>query len=177
MALEVSSRHENVAANRRRLGRLLKAAKTISGKLLGLADEDVAVFNAYLESRWLLSRNEREQAKRERVLDLLLRKATQVPLKIARTAVAGLSLCADASQLIYGEVAADFYAAALLLNACASIGLGSARSNLTRADRESTYYAKAISEANELERQAPELLNRALARAPSSQLSRQASIA
>ena len=164
MTLEVTARRDDTVRNRRRVGRLLRAARTACGTMLDLADEDAAAFGAYLESRRLPRHNQRENAKRERALGSSLRRATQVPLKVARTAALSLGLCADAAEIVYRGVAADLDAAALTLGASARIALGSARTNMARLDRGSAYYAKALAEADQIERKTLDFIERALAR-------------
>ncbi len=167
MTLEVTARRDDAARHRRRVAKLLKAARTASETMLDLADEDAAAFDAYLESRRLARRTRRERTKRERALASSLRRATRTPLKVARTAALGLGLCAEAAELVYRGVSADLDAALLTLGASARIALGSARANIARLDREGAYYLKAIAEAEQIERRMLDFSDRAHAEASS----------
>ncbi len=171
MTLEVTGKRNDAASGRRRkVARLLSAARVASATMMDIADEDAAAFDAYLESRRLPHRTEREIARRERALASSLRRATEVPLRVARTAVRSLGLCADAAEVVHRAVAADLEAAAITLGASARIALRSARSNIARVAPKTAYYAKAASQAGELEREAFDLLDRTLTRTSQRQL-------
>lgn len=162
MALDVTARRADIVVDRRRASRLRNAARGVWATLMNLADEDVAAFDAYLESRRLPRGNSGETAKRKRALASSLRRATQVPLRVARTAALGLRLCADAAEFVYRGVAPDLDAAIMTLGASARIAIASARSNIERLDRESAYHAKALAEADRIERETLGLLDRVL---------------
>jgi|GEM_PF-3766744 formiminotetrahydrofolate cyclodeaminase len=153
MTLEVTAaRLGDAARDRRRVARLLRSARAASEAMLALADADAAAFDAYLESRRLPRRTRCERTKRERALASSLREATKVPLKVARTALLGLGLCAEAADLVHAGVAPDLDAALLTLGASARIALGSARANIARLKRDGSYYLKALAEAEQIER-------------------------
>jgi formiminotetrahydrofolate cyclodeaminase len=160
MTLEVTCKRENSTLKRRELRRWLKSAKTASERALELADEDVFTFNAYLRSRWGREQGARKVLGSGQGGNALLRKATEIPLEVAGTALKGLGFCADSAEFVYRDVAADLDSAALILYASAWGALGSARANLLSVDRKTRYHARLISKADDLEREALQLLDR-----------------
>lgn len=89
--LEVAGRRKNFGGDRERLRKMIEAARVESLMLAEAADEDIV---AGAEQR-----------------------RSEVPLKAAHAAEAGLALCAEARGVVTGAVAADLEAAALLLEA------------------------------------------------------------
>ena len=89
--LEVVRKRKNFSGDGEQVGALIDAARRESATLAGAADEDITA-----------------DAERRR---------SEVPMKAARAAEAGLALCAKARGVVTGAIAADLEAAALLLQA------------------------------------------------------------
>ncbi len=162
MSLEVTARKKPSAGGTAELGRMLRAAKRESSRMLRYADLDVAAFDAYLESSRSRSRTAGKPLKRGRATDAALARAIQTPLKIARAAAAGLELCAQAAPRVHTAVAADLGAAAAILGAAARAAARSAESNLRYLPPGSRLHQRVITERRALERRAGALLERIL---------------
>ncbi|MGH7907039.1 MAG: cyclodeaminase/cyclohydrolase family protein [Candidatus Binataceae bacterium] len=134
MTLENAAKKNADPLARERTARLLAAAESWSARMMKYADEDIAAFDEYLKSL-RLPKNQPEE--RQRAIDAALRHATEIPLAIARLALSGLDLCAEAADLAHRNVLADLGAAAALLQAAVRAVLGSAESNLARMTAES----------------------------------------
>lgn len=160
MTLEVTARRKSAARGRAGLHRMLRAAKRGSSRMLRYADLDVAAFDAYLESR--RPRHAGKRLKRGRAADAALTRAIQSPLKIARTAAAGLELCAQAMPLVHQAVAADLVAAAAILGAAARAAARSAESNLRYLPPGNPLRKRVIAERRLVERRTGVLLERIL---------------
>ena len=141
--LRIAGQRRGFSGDRARLDQLMDAARAGSDALADYADEDVAAYDDYLASK-----------RRGDVLDAALRTAIESPLKIARAAVAGLDLCAEAAGLIPAAVAADLGTAVLLLECAARATLLSVDSNLGQFPPDSQFYRDVLAERGELHRQA-----------------------
>lgn len=131
-ALEVSARKGTHAANPAPIGPLAAAARAESSRMLELAAEDMAAFEAYLAAARLPQTADRERLERRQALDSALRRAIEVPLAAGRSAAAGLQLCADALPLTHPVVLADLGAAATLLSGALRAFLLCADSNISQ---------------------------------------------
>ena len=140
-----------------RLNWLLDQARAASVRLAGYADEDISAFNAYMACRQLAKDTAPEREERKRAMDAALMTAIEVPLKIARSAMAGLDLCASAGGFVHAFVAADLGAAAELLAGAVRATLLSVDFNLGQLSRESQFYRDAVRERDELRTQVLEL--------------------
>jgi formiminotetrahydrofolate cyclodeaminase len=103
--LAIASKRKTFTGDRQRVGVLLDAAREESTRLTHLADEDIDSFNQYMACR-----------RQGKELTAAARKAIEVPMDAARSAVRGLGLCAEAAGMIQGLTAADIGAAGALLS-------------------------------------------------------------
>jgi formiminotetrahydrofolate cyclodeaminase len=119
--LAIAGKRKNFSGDRQRLSALLDSARAESTRLTHLTDEDIRAFNEYLESA-------HESA----------RKAFEVPMEAARSAIRGLGICAEASGMIRGLIASDIEGASALLTGAVRAMLLSVDSNLRymRADEQ-----------------------------------------
>lgn len=115
-ALAVSGRKSTHSADTARLEPLAATARAESSRMLQLAADDAAAFEAYLASARLPRATEQEQLERRRALDDALRRTIDVPLAAARSAAAGLELCVEAVSMTHRVVLADLGTAATLLS-------------------------------------------------------------
>lgn len=153
MCLKVTDRKKTFAGDRKRLRRLLETAGRESSLLMKHADADVAAFNRYL-SALRISTGGESQRKHRRAIDSALRRATEVPVKVARSAVAGLALCIEAADLVHDTVAADLGAAAAILGGAARATLRSVASNARHLRFDSRFYREVTAERRKLEQKA-----------------------
>ncbi len=151
--LRIAGQRRGFSGDRERLAQLIDSARAGSDKLAGYADEDVAAFNDYLASK---RRGDMP------AMDAALRAAVESPLKIARAAVEGLDLCAEAAGFIPAALAADLGTAVLLLECAARATLLSVDSNLGQFPPESQFYREVLAEREELHRQARQKSERLL---------------
>lgn len=129
-ALTVSGRKDARPANLEKLEPLTAAAKAESSRMLQLADDDIAAFEAYLTSARLPQSTDRERLERRQALDSALRRAIDLPLAASRSAAAGLRLCAAAVSMTHPVVLADLATAVTLLSGALRAFLLCAESNV-----------------------------------------------
>jgi formiminotetrahydrofolate cyclodeaminase len=110
---------------------LIEAARRESAQLITLAGQDAAAFRSYLDARRQAAASEDDSGR-----DAAVRCMTEIPLKAARAAAAGLDICVEAGGLVHALVAADLGAAASLLAGavramliCVDFNLGEVRSD------------------------------------------------
>jgi len=167
-ALAVSGRKDAQSIDPGKLEPLLAAAHAESSRMLQLAADDVAAFEAYLTATRMPRSTERERLERQRALDAALHQAIDLPLAAARSAAAGLELCAEALPLTHLVVLADLATAATLLGGALRAYLFCAQSNIGQlAPETSPLRARLASESERYQRslrQAEELLERIAAR-------------
>ena len=124
--LAIAGGRKAFAGDRQRIEALIDAARRESAGLTRLADEDIRVFNSYMDCIRSPKTPEREQA-----MTAAMREAIRVPMDAARSAVRGLDLCREASTMgVTGLTAADLGAAAALLSGAVDAMLLSVESNL-----------------------------------------------
>ncbi|MGH8326750.1 MAG: cyclodeaminase/cyclohydrolase family protein [Steroidobacteraceae bacterium] len=111
----ISGRRKELQADAPRLEALSAAAQAASQRMLQLAGDDSAAFEAYLAARRLPRATDSERQARERGIDSAARRAIDLPLEAAQEAAAGLKLCTDASALTPLALVADLRVAAALL--------------------------------------------------------------
>lgn len=150
MVLEVIGKRKGFQGDRQRLDALADAAREEADRLARYADEDPAAYAAYIRSLRMSKNTEAERHDRERAIGAALRRATDVPLAAARTAVAGLNICAEAAGMAEGSVATDLGGAAFLLAGAVRAMLFSVDANLA-ALGESEYRDQVAAEREELE--------------------------
>ena len=153
MVLEVIGQRKGFQGDRQRLEALAEAAREESDRLARYADEDPAAYAGYMRALRMPKSTEPERHERERAIAAALRRATDVPLAAARTAVAGLNICAEAAEMAHGAVATDLGGAAMLLSGATRAMLCSVDANLS-ALGESEYRDQVAAERAELEERA-----------------------
>lgn len=126
--LAITRMKKGFQGDRGRIAELVDAARAESSRLTSLADEDVQAFNHYLESKGQATR-----------------KAIEIPMEAARSAVRGLGVCSEAATIISGLTASDVGAASNLLAGAAQAMLISVDFNLKEmtADEEFSSAMKA----------------------------------
>ena len=125
--LEIVAKRKSFTGDPGRLASLRQAARDVAERLVQYADEDIAAYRAYTEARRRRTPNiEPAESGTARAL----RDVVEVPIKAARSALAGLDLCADAAGIVRGAVAADLGTAAILLAGAACAMVLSAEVNL-----------------------------------------------
>jgi len=151
MALQVSARHRDFAGAPRAFAQLNLAARNRADDLMRLADEDSAAFNEYLTCLRMPRNTAAERAARQRAAGAALRRAIEIPLAVAHTALDGLESCVQAADGIHQAVAADLAGAATLLSGSIAATLLSVDANLRRLMREDEFYRTAVAQRQELE--------------------------
>lgn len=108
-------RKEVSAASVSRLETLTAAAQAASQRMLQLAGEDSAAFDAYLAARRLPHSTGPERQAREQAIRSTVRRAIDLPLAAAQEAAAGLQQCSEVCALTPPALIADLGLAATLL--------------------------------------------------------------
>lgn len=152
--LRIVSQRRDFSGDRMRLGQIGDAARTESARLAHYADEDIAAFNEYMAGRRLAKDTPQQREDRECAIAAALRTAIDVPMNIARAAIAGLDLCTDAAGFVHAFVAADLGAAAELLAGAVRATLLSVDFNLGQVPHDSQFHRDIIAERHELQNQA-----------------------
>jgi formiminotetrahydrofolate cyclodeaminase len=167
-ALAVSGRKDAQSLDPGKLEPLLSAAHAESRRMLQLATDDGAAFEAYLTATRMPRSTERERLERERALDAALQQAIDLPLAAARSAAAGLELCAAALAVTHRVVLADLATAATLLGGALRAYLFCAQSNVGQLAPERSALDERLASESEGHRQtllrAEELLEHIAAR-------------
>ncbi len=151
--LEITAHKKEFAADPERLGVLLEAARTESVRLEQYADEDVAAFNAYLESTRLSQANDAERNRRKQQIALNLQPVIEGPAQAARSAAAGIDLCAGALALVPKSLIADLGAAAALLAGAARALTLSAEFNIRKLASDRDAYVQTLVQIQDLKRE------------------------
>lgn len=163
-ALAVSGRKDAQAVSLGKVTPPTAAARAESSRMLQLAADDIAAFEAYLAGARMPRSTDREQLERREALDTALRQAIDLPLAAARSAAAGLQLCAEAFSLTHLVVLADLAAAVALLSGALRAFLLCAESNVRQLAPQSSSYrellAKETGRHQQTLRQAQEVLDR-----------------
>lgn len=151
--LEITANKKGFDGNPERRAEIFEAAKAVSVSLARYADEDVAAFSAYLKSARLPKSGEEERDRRTRAMAAALEQTIQVPLQAARSAAAGIKLCAGAIPLIPISLIADLGAAAALLAGSARGLILSAEFNVRQMATDQDAYNQVAAQLQELERE------------------------
>ncbi|HEV2441384.1 MAG TPA: cyclodeaminase/cyclohydrolase family protein [Steroidobacteraceae bacterium] len=163
--LAVSGRRNIPPDDAARLEPLAAASQTASQRMLQLAGDDIAAFEAYLAARRLPRETESECAVRQQGIDSAVRRAIDLPLAAAAEAVAGLQLCSEVSAFTPVALAADLGVTAGLLAGALRGFLLCAQSNVLQlAPDAASYRERLATEAKRHEQalhQAEVLLERA----------------
>lgn len=163
-ALAVSGRRDAQAIHADKLEPLAAAARAESSRMLQLATDDVAAFDAYLAGARLPRATDRERLERRQALDAALRQAIDLPLAAARSAAAGLQLCSEALSMTHLVVLADLGSAVTLLAGALRGFLLCAESNVRQLAPEGSSYGELLAkEADRYQRvlrQSQDMLDR-----------------
>lgn len=154
--LEITAHKKGFAADPGRLGTLLEAAKAESARLERYADEDVAAFNAYLESVKLPQSNDVERGRRQQAMASALQQVIQGPFRAAGSAAAGMGLCAGALTLVPKSLIADLGSAVALLAGAARGLIVSAKFNIRQLAGDPGSYSQVTAQLQDLEREVVE---------------------
>lgn len=129
-ALAVSMRKDTACAHPAKLEPLRAAVTAQSSRMLQLASDDIAGFEAYLASARMPQSTEPERLERRRALDSALHQAIDLPLCAARSAAAGLQACVEAVSMTHPVVLADLATTLTLLSGALRAFLLCAESNV-----------------------------------------------
>lgn len=142
--LTVSGRHQELAASLPTLESHAAAAQAASQRMLHLADDDIAAFEAYLTARRMPHASDSERQAREQRTHSAVRRAIDVPLAAAQEAAAGLQLCSGMSATTPAALAADLGVAAALLAAALRGFLLCAESNVRQLAPDDASYRERL---------------------------------
>jgi len=106
-------------------------------RLLGLADDDAAAFQAVTDARKLPKATPEEKAARKAKVDAAMRKATEVPEAILAAALEGLQLAEKLLPLCNKHLIGDLAVAAYLFEGAASGAALQVATNTKDADSDS----------------------------------------
>ena len=151
--LEITQRKKGFEGEAEKLRALMNDAKTLSATLAGYADEDVAAFNAYLNSARLPESDDEERAKRKQAMAAALQQVIQAPFCAASSAAFGMRLCSDAVALVPKSLIADLGSAAALLAGAARALIVSAEFNIRQLAGDPGDYRKVSAQLQDLERE------------------------
>lgn len=150
--LTVTSRRRQSSAGPS-LETLTAAAQAASQRMLQLAGDDNAAFDAYLAAKRLPHSTEPERQTREQAVNSTVRHAIDLPLAAAQEASAGLQLCSEMSALTPLPLLADLGVAANLLASALRSFLLCAESNVRQlAPNAASYRAQVAAESKRHER-------------------------
>src|SRR5262245_13480176 len=119
MALEITAKKPEPGSEAK-LAELLSEARSLLTKLTQHADEDIAVFQAYMAALKLPKQTDAEKSARKAAMDIALTSATKAPLEAAQTCVQGLALAERAAHVSSVRVISDVGAGAALLGGAVS---------------------------------------------------------
>jgi formiminotetrahydrofolate cyclodeaminase len=153
--LAISGRRNALPENAARLEPLAAAAQAASQRMLQLAGDDIAAFEAYLTARRLPHSTESECQARQQHIDSAVRRAIDLPLAAAREAAAGLQLCSEVSALTPPALVADLGVTADLLASALRGFLLCAQSNVRQLAPDADAYRERL--ATETRRHEPAL--------------------
>ncbi|HUW64319.1 MAG TPA: cyclodeaminase/cyclohydrolase family protein [Spirochaetia bacterium] len=135
---------------------ILAGAEKIMAELKTLVAEDMAGFDKFMQAFRLPKGTDEEKANREVVMQAALKAATETPLAIARTCVAGLELADRLAPLGNKMAISDDGVAAYVLEACVGAVLLSADINLPMV-KDPAFVQKVVAEKEQLKMKAQEL--------------------
>jgi formiminotetrahydrofolate cyclodeaminase len=119
MALEITTKKPEPGTEAH-LSELLTEARRLLAELSAHADEDVAVFQAYMAAFKLPKATDPEKVARKQALQEALVKATRAPLAAAGSCVVALALAEKAATASSVRVVSDVGAGAALLGGAVS---------------------------------------------------------
>lgn len=132
--LIISGHRKALAEHASRLESLAVAAQEASTRMLQLADDDVAAFQAYLAATRLPSSTDQQREDRRLAIASARYHTIEVPLTAAQQAAMGLQLCSDASTLVPRELIADLDVTTALLEGARRGFLRCANSNVQQGE-------------------------------------------
>lgn len=156
--LQTTGRRRNFSGDREQVAALLKKVRSEAERMKNLADDDVAAYEVYLSSRRVAAGAD-PGADRSAVGEIALRQASEVPMKVARSAIAGLELCVVAAPVVHGAMVADIGSSAAILAASARAAARSAEANARRMS-DTEYRRASIKERRKIETEAAALAAR-----------------
>jgi formiminotetrahydrofolate cyclodeaminase len=113
--LTISSRRKTLPDTTARVEALAAEAQAASQRMLQLAGDDIAAFQAYLTARRMAHATDSERQARQQSIDSAVRCAIDLPLAAAQEASAGLQLCSEMSASTPLALVADLGVAVTLL--------------------------------------------------------------
>jgi formiminotetrahydrofolate cyclodeaminase len=119
MALEITAKKPE-PDSKAKLAELLNEGRALLRKLTQHADDDIAVFQAYMAALKLPKQTDAEKSARKAAMDIALLSATKAPLEAAQTCVHGLALAERAAKVSSVRVISDVGAGAALLGGAVS---------------------------------------------------------
>jgi formiminotetrahydrofolate cyclodeaminase len=161
--LEISAKRKDFSGDRQKLLELMKAIRVEKSKLALAADEDILAFRSYMDYL-RMPRVPDDQGERKSGIFAAARRAVEVPMSAARSAVHCLELCVATIDFANSAVAADVAGAAALLSGAVRTIVVSVDSNLRQLRGDAHYYTRTISERQALEERANRLADQTLRR-------------
>lgn len=153
-ALAVSARRDVNSSHSAKREPLTAAVRAESSRMLQLAADDSAAFEAYLAGKRLPQSTDGERRERRQALDTSVRQAIDLPLAAARSAAAGLRLAAEAVAVTHLVVLADLATAVTLLSGALRAFLFCAESNLTQLAPDDTAHRDLLAKESDRHKRA-----------------------
>lgn len=150
--LTVSGRRQAPSQSDAGRDSLAASAREASQRMLQLAADDSAAFEAYLAAARMPRSTEEERQVRAGLVNSAARQAIDVPLAAAREAAAGLQVCSDAAALTSPALIADLGVAAALLAGALRAFLLCAESNLRQLAPQASHRERLAGENERHER-------------------------
>lgn len=142
--LTVSGRRQAPPDDTSRLASLAAEARADSQRMLQLAGDDIAAFDAYLAARRMPHVTDSERQAWQHDVDSAVRRAIDVPLAAAQEAAAGLQLCSEMSAAVPPALIADLGVAAALLAGALRSFLLCAQSNVRQLAPDAASYGERL---------------------------------
>lgn len=152
--LTVSGRRQSVPDDTARLASLAAAAQAASQRMLQLAGDDSAAFEAYLAARRKPHATDSERQGRQQSIDSAVGRAIDVPFEAAQEAAAGLQLCSEMSISTPPALIADLGVAATLLASALRGFLLCAQSNVRQLAADAAPYRERLATETQRHEQA-----------------------
>lgn len=166
--LAITGRRHTPPETAARLEPLAAAAQAASRRMLQLAGDDVAAFEAYLAARRLPRASESEREARQQAIDSAVRRAIELPLAAAEEAATGLRLCGEVSTFTPAALTADLGVTADLLAGALRGFLLCAESNVRQLALEGASFRERVATETQRHAQALRLAVAVLERARTS---------
>ena len=154
MALEVNLRRKEPHPES---AGLFRRAKNILEPLTRCADEDVVVFNKYIQALKMPRNDPEEEQARSKAIAVAASAALEAPLRASELYLEGLIIAKEAGLAVHAGIVSDVGAGAALLYAAITATLYNVDVNL-RGIEEPARRAEALTTRREFQRKADELL-------------------